>query len=57
MSTSTTDRPRSGLAVGFIVFAGVAMVMIGAFHALQGLVALFNDESTWSARNGSSSST
>ena len=44
MSTSTTERPRSGLAVGFIVFAGVAMVMIGAFHALQGLVALFNDD-------------
>ena len=44
MSTPTTERPRSGLAVGFIAFAGVAMVMIGAFHALQGLVALFNDD-------------
>src|SRR6476620_551183 len=44
MSPSTTSPPRSGLAVGFIVFAGVAMVMIGAFHALQGMVALFNDD-------------
>ena len=44
MSMSTSERPRSGLAVGFIVFAGVAMVMIGALHALQGLVALFNDD-------------
>ena len=42
--SQTMERPRSGLAVGFIVFAGVAMVMIGAFHALQGLVALFNDD-------------
>jgi hypothetical protein len=41
--SQTMERPRSGLAVGFIVFAGVAMVMIGAFHAMQGLVALFND--------------
>ena len=41
---STNDTPRSGIAVGFIVFAGVAMIMIGALHAIQGLVALFNDE-------------
>ena len=34
----------SAVANGFIVFAGVALVMIGAFHALQGLVALFNDD-------------
>ena len=39
-----TARPRSSVAVGFITFAGVAMVMIGAFHAFQGLVALFNDD-------------
>jgi len=42
--SQTMERPRSGLAVGFTTFAGVAMVMIGAFHALQGLVALFNDD-------------
>lgn len=39
---STADR-RHPVAGGFIVFAGIAMVVIGAFHAIQGLVALFND--------------
>jgi hypothetical protein len=29
--------------VGWIAFAGVIMMMLGAFHAIQGLVALFND--------------
>jgi len=28
---------------GWIVFAGVMMLMMGAFHAIQGLVALFQD--------------
>ena len=42
--SQNTARPRSSVAVGFITFAGVAMVMIGAFHAFQGLVALFNDD-------------
>jgi hypothetical protein len=30
--------------VGWIAFAGTMMVMVGAFHVIQGLVALFNDE-------------
>lgn len=30
--------------VGWIVFAGVMMVMIGTFHMIQGLIALFKDE-------------
>ena len=42
--TQTNENPRSPVAVGFIVFAGVAMVMIGTFHAFQALVALFNDD-------------
>lgn len=29
--------------VGWVAFAGVIMVMLGAFHAIQGLVALFDD--------------
>jgi hypothetical protein len=33
-----------GAWVGWIAFAGVVMVMLGAFHAFQGLVALFRDE-------------
>src|SRR6478735_6467793 len=34
---------RSDLAVGLSVFAGVMLIMIGVLHAIQGLVALFND--------------
>lgn len=30
--------------VGWIAFAGVIMVMLGSFHAAQGLVALFRDD-------------
>ena len=29
---------------GWIAFAGTIMVMLGSFHAIQGLVALFKDE-------------
>ena len=30
--------------VGWIAFAGVMMVILGIFHAIDGLTALFNDE-------------
>jgi hypothetical protein len=30
--------------VGWIAFASVIMVLLGVFHVLQGLVAIFNDE-------------
>jgi len=33
----------SGTAVGFTVFAAVMMIMIGAFQAIAGIVALVND--------------
>lgn len=39
-----TTRTPSGAAVGMTVFAGILMVMVGVFHAIQGLVALLNDE-------------
>ena len=42
--SQTSERPRSAVATGLIVFAAVAMIMIGVFHAIQGLVALFNDD-------------
>ena len=29
--------------VGWIVFAGIMMVLVGLFHAFQGLIALFQD--------------
>jgi hypothetical protein len=37
-----TDTGMSGWT-GWIVFAGVMMVMMGSFHVIQGLVALFQD--------------
>src|SRR3954452_4631875 len=37
------SRSRSDVAVGMTIFAASIMMMIGAFHAIQGLVALFND--------------
>ena len=35
--------PPNEFAVGLTLFAAVMMIMVGAFQALQGLVALFND--------------
>jgi len=29
---------------GWVVFAGIMMVMLGVFHAIEGLIALFQDE-------------
>ena len=37
---------------GWISFAGAIMVMLGAFHAIQGLVALFKDEYFLVGKNG-----
>ncbi len=39
-----SNRAYSSAAVGVTVFAGVLMIMIGVFHAIQGLVALFSDD-------------
>jgi hypothetical protein len=41
--TVSSDR-YSGGAVGVIVFAAVLMILGGVFHAVQGLVALVNDD-------------
>lgn len=30
--------------VGWVVFAGMMLILVGAFHVIQGLVALFRDE-------------
>ena len=55
---ATTRRPqvaqsshRNGLAQGFAVFAGVIMIMSGAFQALAGTVGLFANEFYVSTRN------
>ena len=38
--------------VGWIIFAGTMMIMIGSFHIVQGLVAVFNDEYYLVTKNG-----
>ena len=38
--------------VGWIAFAGIIMVMLGTFHIIQGLIALFNDEYFLVTRSG-----
>jgi len=43
--------PHSGVAAGLIVFAGVLMIMAGAFQAIAGLVALFENEFYVATRN------
>lgn len=35
---------RSGMAVGFTFFAGIMMIMVGAFDAIQGLAAVFKKD-------------
>ena len=44
-------RPVSMWAAGFVVFAGSVMLIVGVFHAIQGLVAIFNDDFYVVARN------
>jgi hypothetical protein len=41
-TTAPHDEP-SGAAAGWILFAGILMIMIGIFHALSGLAALIED--------------
>jgi hypothetical protein len=36
--------PPASKWVGWIAFAGVLMIILGALHAIQGLVAIFKDE-------------
>jgi hypothetical protein len=49
MSTEATSRSASGAsaspwASGLALFAGIAMIIGGVWHALSGLSALFNDK-------------
>ncbi|MBB5750342.1 hypothetical protein [Micrococcus sp. TA1] len=43
-TTLTRHPPESSGWVGWLVFAAVLMILLGAFHAIQGLIALFNSE-------------
>ena len=50
-SRSARGQETSGTAVGFILFAAIMMLMVGVFQALQGLVAIFENEFYVSTRN------
>jgi hypothetical protein len=47
----TDGRDTSGWAVGFTVFAGVMMIMVGVWQALAGLIAIFENEFYVQTRN------
>jgi hypothetical protein len=48
---SSYGRTQTGW-VGWIIFAAILMVMIGAWNIIQGLAALFRDEAYWVTLNG-----
>ena len=39
-----SDRSSSNWALGFTAFAAWMMILIGTFHAIDGLAAIFKDE-------------
>ena len=45
------SRETSGWAVGLILFAAIMMIMVGVFQALQGLIAIFENEFYAATRN------
>ena len=49
-SARRAEEP-SGTAVGFILFAAIMMIMVGVFQAIQGLVAIFENEFYVATRN------
>ena len=38
------NRERSGVAVGFISFAGIVLILAGIFHVIDGIVGLVNND-------------
>ena len=48
---SRAGRQTSGMAVGFILFAAIMMLMVGVFQALQGLIGIFENEFYVQTRN------
>jgi hypothetical protein len=50
-SRAARGQQTTGWAVGFILFAGLMMLMSGAFQAIQGLVAIFENEFYVATRN------
>jgi hypothetical protein len=50
-ASSRAGRATTGWAVGFILFAAIMMIMVGVFQALQGLIAIFENEFYVTTRN------
>jgi hypothetical protein len=50
-SGARAGRQTSGWAVGFILFAAIMMIMSGVFQALEGLIAIFQNEFYVTTRN------
>ena len=50
-SPSRSRENTSGWAVGFTIFAAIMMLMVGAWQALQGLIAIFENEFYVTTRN------
>lgn len=50
--TSWQGRPEPTAWVGWIAFAGTMMLLLGSFHVIQGLVALFQEEYYLVGTNG-----
>jgi hypothetical protein len=44
-------QETSGTAVGVILFAAIMMIMVGVFQALQGIIAIFENEFYVATRN------
>ncbi len=51
-TTPSTTYPKASSWVGWIAFAGVMMALVGSFHIVQGLVALFDDKFFVVAKSG-----
>ena len=50
--SDTTQRPTQTGWVGMVVFAGMMLVMLGGFQAIEGLVAIFRDDYYLVSRSG-----
>ena len=44
MTETSTDETRTTGWVGWIIFGGMMLMLVGALHLIYGLVAVFNDE-------------
>jgi hypothetical protein len=50
-SAGRPDQTTSGWATGFILFAGLMMIMVGIWQTLEGLIGIFENEFYVATRN------